>query len=128
MGKTLTPEQELEQLRALIREAHETIKDLRLTIREARQLVTELLDDFHSIADTEIKDLANWLQRENNRYATELNASVDKARSEITRQLTTTKLILDPVGNHFEVQFKPGHFDDQVPLPHPDQPVKDITP
>lgn len=128
MGKTPTPEQELEQLRELIHEAHGVIGDLRRELREARKLTARYQASFEVTANDEIRRLANWIQTELNRHAVSLNADVDKARAEITRQLTTTKLILDPVGDRFEVQFKSGQFAENDPLPYPDHPVKDITP
>ena len=128
MAKPLTPQQEIDQLRALIIEAHEVLQDLRYEQRKAAKLTKDLIADLEATANREIQQFANWLQQENNRYATELNNDVDRARTEIVRQLTTSKLILDPVGDHFEVQFHHGRFDDQLPPPHPDQPVKDITP
>lgn len=126
MGKPLTPEQEIEQLRALVQEAHGVIKDLRGALREARKIAADMVAAFEKTANDEIMQFSNWMASESNRQAASLNEAVEVARTEITRQLTTTKLILDPVGDHFEVQFSNGMFLDDQPAPYPGHPTLEV--
>lgn len=123
MGRTLTPAEELQQLRDTIREAHEVLKDLRGQIRQAREMVRELISDFEHTADSEIKQMANWIQEEMNRHAASLNTDVTNARQEIVKQLAATYLEYEPDTGRIKLLFKAGSFDDQVPPPHPDYPT-----
>lgn len=128
MGKPPTPDQEAQALRALVTEAHGVIKDLRGCLREARALILRLLDGFQETANNEIRQLANFLQSEQNRHAADLNASVAVARKELMDQLTMSELAYNEQTGRWAIIFKSGCFDDEAPPPYPDQPVKDITP
>lgn len=63
----MTPEEEVEALRAAIREAHECIKDLRTEIRQAKKVESELVETvtsaFTNLADAVVKQgLATYQQ------------------------------------------------------------------
>jgi hypothetical protein len=119
MGRTLTPQQEISQLRDLIREAHEVLKDLRGALREARAAASDMVTRFDLIATREIQQLGNHLQQCNNQAAADLNAEVQAARVELTRQLAMSHLERDNSTDTWRVIFQAGRFDDQIPLPHP---------
>lgn len=125
MGRQPTPSEEVQLLRQATREAHEAIQDLRTAIREARALAPALVDDFQATADTETQQLANHLQTEMNHQAAELNAAVDRARTQIVEQLRASELVFDETSGRIKIMFGGGRYDDNCPLPYPDLPPKE---
>jgi len=122
MGKTLTPEQEAEQLRAIIREAHEVLGDLRRTIKEASTLVTRMISGFEQLHAREMAQLSNHLQAEANRAAAQLEEEVQTAQQYILKRLTAADLTLDLHEGVAVLHFPAGMFDDQIPAPYPADP------
>jgi CRISPR/Cas system-associated protein Csm6 len=119
----LTPEEQ--RLVDLIRQAHEAMTDLKAVIREARALQPALVAGYEATHHREIKQLSNFFQSEMNRQSAELNAAVRAARSEITDQLAMAELVIDRDTKQARLLFSGRKFDDQIPLPYPDQPVKE---
>jgi hypothetical protein len=116
---------EEQRLRDTIRIAHEAIQELRAAIREARTLEPDLVAKYEAFHHREIKQLSNFFQSEMNRQSTELNAAVRAARIEITDQLAMAELVIDRDTKQVRLLFSGSKFDDQIPLPYPDQPVKE---
>lgn len=127
MGRTLTPEQEIQQLKDTIREAHEILGDLQRTVKQAKLLVAGLLEHIKATVDKEMAQLSNHVQVANNDAAARLNQEVHEARREIMRQLSLTEMVLDPDTSSVHFKWPEWHFDDQIPLPYPNLPAKDHT-
>lgn len=125
MVKRLSASEETELLRQTIREAHEATQALWDAIRAANLLAPTLVADFEATANTEIKDLSNQLQAEMNEQSRQLNQAVDNARDEIIHQLALSRPIIDPDTGIVSLIWPPGRFDDQIPLPYPQNPPKE---
>ena len=127
MGRTLTPDQEIQQLKALIREAHEVLNDLNRAMKEAKRLTPSLIAEFEMVHEREIRQVSNHLAAESNRIATVLNTHVEIARTAIMEQLTISELLYDHVNGDLRLRWKGTAFDDQQPPPYPDTPPKEET-
>lgn len=117
MGRKLTASEETRLLQDTIRQGHELLAGLRTALREAGQLAPDLVDAFERHHQREMQQLSDHLNREGNRMAAELNASVHTARQEIIRQLAFAELIIDPKSDTVKIKFSADRFDDQVPPP-----------
>jgi|SRR6267142_3937229 len=127
MGRKLTPDEETQALRQLIREAHEATQGLYAAIKAASALEPGLVDRFQAAADSEFRQLSNYLQQEMNHQSVELNAAVGAARAEILRQLTAAEMVLDRESNTVRLLFKGGRFEDDTPIPYPNTTPKEST-
>jgi hypothetical protein len=124
MVKRLSASEETELLRQTIREAHEATQALWDAIRAANLLAPTLTADFEAHANAEIMDLANRLQADMNEQSRQLNIAVANAREEIITQLALARPMIDPDTGIVSLIWPPGKFDDQVPLPYPQNPPK----
>lgn len=125
MAKRLSASEETELLRQTIREAHEATQALWDAIRAANLLTPRLTADFEAHANAEIRSLSNNLQQEMNQQSADLNAAVANARTEIIHQLALSHPIIDPDTGLVSLIWPPGRFDDQIPLPYPQNPPKE---
>src|SRR6267154_1317935 len=98
MGRKLTPDEEHQALKAIIREGHEVIQALHAAIREARVLEPGLVARFEELHLREMQQLSDHMNAEHNRISAELNTAVGEARQEILHQLTPVELDLDKDG------------------------------
>lgn len=117
MGHRLTPAEEAQVLRDLIREAHEAMQGLNQAIKEARALQPSLIAQFEQTHQREMQLLQNHMTAEQNHASADLNQAVSTARDEICRQLTMQEMILDHSGGVVKVLFSGRRFDDQVTPP-----------
>lgn len=121
MGHTPDPAAAAEQLRGVIRDAHAAVKDLRAAIRDARQLGASLAADMERIANGEVMDMANQLQRMANGYSAQLNAQVETARNEIAQHLFDARIEYDKAADNFVVVFQGARFTEDTPPPYPER-------
>lgn len=114
---------ERDELRALIREAHEAIKDLRTAIRDAKATTRDMADAAAKAAfEASNDEMARWsrhIQAEMNRSARDLNRAVEAARDHIGRSLMPKIASLDTSGAApvLLIEFEGGKFDADWPLP-----------
>jgi hypothetical protein len=121
VGRTLTPAEQAEQLRDLIRQAHEAVKDLRAELRRADQLAPELVKRFEEVHDRETDQLVSHLTDTAVTVTDQMRAAVEEARGWMLDQLCARELVLDPVNNVVKLMFP--HVDLQAgevtKIPHP---------
>jgi len=128
MGKRLTANQETALLQQTIREAHEATQALRDVIREATRIASRLVADFEETHHREIAELSNFFTQESNRASADLNAAIEQARVMITKQIMHGKAVFDAHTRTVTIEFGTGRFDDQVPLPFPNENTWKETP
>lgn len=128
MGHRLTPEQEADRLNDVIRQAHETLKDLRDAIREARRLAPDLVSSFEATHEREMQLLSNHLTTESNRISTQLNDTIQSCREMIINQIMAGEAVLDASTRTVTIKFGNMAFDDHQPLPYPDTTTKENHP
>lgn len=123
MGRRLTASEETRALQEATRTAHEALKELKAAMREAAAMTTLLVREYQDTHRAEIKALSNYFIIVTNRQSAELNESVEAARQEIMRQLTTSSLEIGEDGRTLKVVFGGRRFDDRQPIPYPKAPV-----
>lgn len=128
MGHHRSASEEAQQLRQATREAHEAAQALHDAIREARELAPRLVADFERVHATEIKQVSNFITRESNRVAAELNTQIDVAKEMIFNRIMAGELVLDLASNVVELRLGDWRFDEHVPPPYPQQPPRKDTP
>lgn len=105
------------ELRDLIREAHEAIKDMTGLLREFRQIIAtgeqRGRDACAESADAELRKWYEHVQAEMNRNAASLNKAVEAARDAVVQQLTVS--YLEPTADgKLKLCWKAGKFDEQA--------------
>jgi hypothetical protein len=128
MGKALSASEETELLRQTIREAHEATQALWDAIRVANQLAPNLTEQFEAHCNTEIRSLSNELQQQMNQQSADLNQAVAAARDAIIKQLALAYPTIDPATGLVSLIWPGDRFDDQIPLPYPQTPLRGSTP
>lgn len=121
MGKQLTPAEEAQVLREVIREAHECLKDLRAAIREARTMADNMIREFETVHAREIHQLSNYFTEESNRQCALLNDNILTAREMISKQIMSGVATFDPRTEMITISWGLGGFEDHAPLPYPDE-------
>lgn len=119
MGKQPSPADEIRQLKDTIRQGHELLQALTAAIREARKLEPDLTARFEQHANREIHDLSNQLQQQANQRSAELNERIAIARDHVIHALQVRGLAYDPDSGQVTIAFNGSRFDDQVPMPYP---------
>ncbi|MBO0813830.1 MAG: hypothetical protein J2P30_01550 [Actinobacteria bacterium] len=118
----MTGEEEAAELRALIREAHEAIKDLHRLTGQARLLSRDCASESrraaHQAASAELDRFSRHLQHQLNLMSGELNRGVMRAQREIAHQLAVSELGETPDGKLW-VKFSGAPFDED---PYGDDP------
>ena len=93
----MTPE--MEELRALIRESHEAIKDLTKLLREYKKAAADGTkaagERAHDAADKKLREFFDHLQAESNHNAAELNKSVERAKDHVMKRLLIARMEID---------------------------------
>lgn len=120
MGRKLTASEETRLLQDTIRQGHELLKELNAKLRVAKALEPNLVREFEDIAQREIHDLDNNLQRISNQAAAELNQHIEQAKDLILNQIMQGEAVFDRDTGVVTLTFGPGGFRSDVPLPWPD--------
>jgi len=109
-----------DELRSLVREAHEAIKDMDRLLAEFRRAAQDAAGSGRKAAfdaaSTEMARFSDHLQAEMNRSAADLNAAVDRARRQVIEAVRPTEITVDSDTGRIEVHFAGGTFDANVPL------------
>lgn len=121
MGKKLTPAEEAEVLREVTREAHGVLKDLTAALREAKALAPKLVNEFQELHEREIRQISNYFTDESNRQAAQLNQSIDRARKAINEEIMAGEACFDPRTALITIRWGQCQFDDDAPLPYPNE-------
>jgi hypothetical protein len=110
---------QVEELRLLIRQAHEAVRDLRAALRDARKLTDEFARGAeaaaHAAAAAELGRWQSHVQAEMNRSAKLLNAAIERAREHIVKTLVLEAADVADDGTVRAV-FAAPKFDDDVPV------------
>lgn len=128
MGKQLTPAEEAQVLREVTREAHECLKDLRAAMREAQTMANGMVKEFETIHTREIRQISNYFVEESNRQSARLNDAISNARQVINNQLMTGEATYYPDTAMITIRWGEGGFDENAPLPYPNEPTPESTP
>ena len=109
-----------DELRALLREAHEALKDMDRLVDVYRRAATDAAaagrKAAYDAATGEMARFSDHLQSEMNRSARELNAAVDRARMQVVESVRPIAVSIDSDTGRIEVQFAGGKFDAEIPL------------
>jgi len=115
----MSADDEREQLRELVREAHGAIRDLDRLLAEYRRVARDTAHDAQTrvfaAANAELGRFSAHLQREANALAKQLNTAILAAQRNITDSLAISE-VFETADGKLGIKFAGGLFDDQVPV------------